>query len=63
MHALVSNYKPIHCYWMTATLYRKYNTFSGRESEQQHRKVRHNMLLLFVKIYERNLKKLSITLL
>ena len=25
------------CYWMTASLYRKYNTFSGRESEQQHR--------------------------
>ena len=25
------------CYWMTASLYRKYNTFSDRESEQQHR--------------------------
>ena len=24
-------------YWMTASLYRKYNTFSDRESEQQHR--------------------------
>ena len=25
------------CYWMTASLYRKYNAFSDRESEQQHR--------------------------
>ena len=25
------------CYWMTASLYRKYNTFSDCESEQQHR--------------------------
>ena len=25
------------CYWMTASLYSKYNTFSDRESEQQHR--------------------------
>ena len=25
------------CYWMTALLYTKYNTFSDRESEQQHR--------------------------
>ena len=25
------------CYWMTASLYRKYNTFSDRKSEQQHR--------------------------
>ena len=29
--------KSEHCYWMTTSLYRKYNTFSGRESEQQHR--------------------------
>ena len=27
------------CCWMTASLYRKYNTFSDRESEQQHRKM------------------------
>ena len=25
------------CYWMTASIYRKYNRFSDRESEQQHR--------------------------
>ena len=25
------------CYWITASLYSKYNTFSDRESEQQHR--------------------------
>ena len=25
------------CYWMFASFYRKYNTFSNRESEQQHR--------------------------
>ena len=25
------------CYWMTASLYRKYHTFSDHESEQQHR--------------------------
>ena len=25
------------CYWVTASLYRKYNTFSDRESEEQHR--------------------------
>ena len=23
------------CYWMTASLYREYNTFSDHESEQQ----------------------------
>ena len=27
------------CYWMTASLYRKYNTFSDRDSEQQHRRM------------------------
>ena len=25
------------CYWMTASLYRKYNIFSDRENEHQHR--------------------------
>ena len=25
------------CYWITTSLYRKYNTFSDRESEQEHR--------------------------
>ena len=25
------------CYWMTASLYKEYNTFSDRESEKQHR--------------------------
>ena len=26
--------KSKHCYWMTASLYRKYNTFSNRENDQ-----------------------------
>ena len=27
------------CYWMLASLYKKYNTFSDREREQQHRTI------------------------
>ena len=42
------------CYWMTASLYRKYNTFSDRESEQKHRTMtfaelpNHSLLLTMV---------------
>ena len=30
--------KPKRCYWMTASLYRKYNAFSDRESAQTEQK-------------------------
>ena len=45
-------------YWMTASLYRKYNTFSDRESEQQHRTMtlvelpNHPLLLTMARITE-----------